>query len=205
MKYIDFKKQMAGFTAFSLNDIKAVNNNFQRRRLYEWQKKGYIKKVIKEYYVFSDLVLNEHILFEVANKIYSPSYISLSMALAFYNLIPESVYEITSISTRKTNKFKTSLAEFSYRTLKPKMFFGFRIIKYDTGYFKIAEPEKAILDYFYLRADLSNKIDFESLRFNKEVFLKSIDIVKLKRYLNLLNHKALTKRLTALMECMKND
>ncbi len=125
MQYNLFKSSLKDFTIFSLNDIKQVDPRFHRRRLNEWQIKGYLKKVIKGYYIFSDLEFNENILFEIANKIYSPSYVSFEMALSYYDLIPESVYGITSASTRRTYNFKTSIAEFNYRTIKPQLHFGY--------------------------------------------------------------------------------
>ncbi|MDI6736880.1 MAG: hypothetical protein QME42_11945, partial [bacterium] len=76
MRFIELKESLRGFTIFSLLDIKMIDSNFHRRRLNEWQDKGYIKKIIKGYYIFSDLELSEHLLFEIANRIYSPSYIS---------------------------------------------------------------------------------------------------------------------------------
>ena len=42
---------------------------------------------------------------EIANRIYGPSYISLEYALAYYRLIPETVYTITSATTKITRKF----------------------------------------------------------------------------------------------------
>ncbi|MFA5142987.1 MAG: hypothetical protein WC522_02300 [Candidatus Omnitrophota bacterium] len=101
MKYIEFRKIMGGFPVFSLSDIRQADPTFQRRRLNEWREKGYLKKVIKGHYIFSDLSLDENRLFEIANRIYAPSYVYFEMALAYYGLIPESVYGITSASTRK--------------------------------------------------------------------------------------------------------
>ena len=134
MQYLELKESLKGFTIFSLTDIKKLNGNFHRRRLNEWQDKDYIKKVSKGFYIFSSLELNENVLFEIANRIYTPSYISLEMALSYYHLIPESVYGITSVSTRRTYKFKTSIAEFNYRTINPQLFFGYDIVKYDNKY-----------------------------------------------------------------------
>jgi predicted transcriptional regulator of viral defense system len=105
MQYIEFKDSLKDFTIFSLNDIRRIDNRFFRTRLNEWQNKGFIKKVIKGFYIFSDLELNEKVLFEIANRIYSPSYISFETALFWHGLIPESVYGITSASTRRTYKF----------------------------------------------------------------------------------------------------
>lgn len=77
MKFLEFRNALKTFTLFSLNEIKKIDNNFHRRRLNEWQEKGYIKKIIRGYYIFSDFELNENVLFEIANKIHSPELFSL--------------------------------------------------------------------------------------------------------------------------------
>ena len=204
MQYVELKKALKDFTVFSLIDIKRVDSNFCRRRLNEWQDKGYIKKIVKGHYIFSDLEINENALFEIANKIYSPSYISLETALSYYHLIPESVYGITSASTRKTYKFKTQIAEFSYRAIKPNLFFGYNLISYNNKYFKIASIEKTILDYFYLNPEIKNKNDFASLRLNSELFLKQINEEKLRKFLDKFNKKALIKRTNSFLKFLKN-
>ena len=122
MKFLELKNELKNFPIFSLNEIKIIEPNFIRRRLNEWQDKGYIKKVIRGYYIFSDFQLSEEILFKIANRIYLPSYVSLESALSYYHLIPESIYGITSISTRKTYHFKTSIGEFIFRSIKPPLF-----------------------------------------------------------------------------------
>jgi len=165
----EFKEALKAFTVFSINEIRKIDNNFHRRRLNDWQEKSYIKKIIRGYYIFSDLELSENVLFEIANKIHSPSYVSLQMALLYYHLIPESVYRITSLSTRKTYKYTTPIGEFSYRKIKPELFFGYDIVGYNGKSFKIASIEKAILDYFYFNPHIS---EFESLRINVESFWK---------------------------------
>ena len=204
MKYIELKNTLKDFTLFSLNDIRKIEFNFFRSRLNEWQGKGFIKKIINGYYLFSDLNVNDHALFEIANRIYSPSYISFEMALSYYNLIPESVYKITSASTRKTSKFTTPLAQFHYRTIAPKFYFGYEIIEYNSKHFKIASMEKALLDFFYINNYLNNKADFESLRINKDVINTRINRKQLREFLGRFNKKSLTRRINSFMEFVKH-
>lgn len=200
MQYIELKETLKDFTIFSLNDIKKIDSRFFRSRLNEWQDKGYIKKIIKGCYIFSDLKLNENVLFEIANRIYSPSYISFEMAFSYYRLIPESVYEITSASTRRTYKFKTPIAEFSYRTISPRLFFGYNLVKYNNKYFKFASIEKAILDYFYINSNLTKNDNFESLRINKDIFFEQINEKKLHMYLEIFDKNSLTRRIKSFWE-----
>ena len=205
MQYVQLKESLKDFTVFSLNDIRRIDNTFHRRRLNEWQDKGYIKKVVKRYYIFSDLELNENVLFEIANRIYSPSYISFEMGLFYYHMIPESVYGITSASSRRTYKFKTSIAEFNYKTIKPELFFGYDIIRYDNKYFKIASPEKAILDYFYINSHLKKESDFASLRINKDMFSEQIGTKRLYAFLKKFGQKTLKNRINSFLEFLSAE
>lgn len=195
MRFLEFKQNLKEFIVFGLNDIRKIEPNFDLRRLSEWQDKGYIKMIRRGYYIFSDLEPSEPILFLIANKIYSPSYVSLEMAFAFYNLIPESVYAITSVSSEKTIKFKTEVGEFIYRRLKPELMFGYKLINCKNQNFKIAEIEKALLDYFYLNPHLKNENDFFELRFNVEEFRNIANREKLTFYLKEFKSKILAERI----------
>jgi len=194
MNFVEFKKKLGSFAVFSLKDIRKIEANFDLRRLNEWQKKGYLKIIRREYYIFSDLEINEQVLFLIANKIYSPSYISLEMVFSYYNLIPEAVYGITSVTSNKTNNFKTDFGEFIYRRIKPELMFGYKLVEYKNHNFRIAEIEKAVLDYFYLNPHLKTENDFIEMRFNSEEFKISADRSKLNRYLKAFDNKSLEKR-----------
>jgi predicted transcriptional regulator of viral defense system len=202
MNFIKLRDSLKEFTVFSLHDILQIDQGFHRRRLNEWQSKGYIKKVIKGFYVFSDLVLSENVLFEISNKIYKPSYISLESALSYYHLIPESVYGITSISTRRTYKFTSSMTEFGYRTVRPDLYFGYIVQAYNQKAFKIARPEKAVIDYFYLNPHLKNENDFESLRINTEQFFEIVDKEILLEYQTRFLQKSLKERIDRFIDIM---
>jgi len=195
MRFLEFKNKLNSFIIFNLNDIRKIEDSFDLRRLNEWQGKGYIKMVRRGYYIFSDLKLNESVLFLIANEIYSPSYISLEMAFSYYNLIPESVYGITSVTSQKTNNFETSSGKFIYRHIKPELIFGYKLIRYRNRNFKIAEIEKALLDYFYLNPQLKSEDDFIGVRFNIEEFKNKASKEKINRYLKAFNNKSLEKRI----------
>jgi len=204
MQYVQLKERLKDFTVFSITDVSKIDNNFHRRRLNEWQDKGYLRKIVRGYYIFSDVKLDEHALFEIANRIYAPSYISFEMALAYYGLIPESVYGITSACTRRTYTFKTKIGNFAYKTLRPRLYFGYDITENNDKNFKIASPEKAILDYLYLNSGIKNKNGFASLRLNRENFFKLIDKEKIEAFLNRFDQNTLTKRMRSLWRFMEN-
>jgi len=204
MRYIELLDRLKGFTVFSLNDIRSSGGRFHRRRLNEWQEKGYIKKIAKGYYIFSDLKLDEGALFEIANRIYSPSYISFEAALSYYGMIPEAVYGVTSASTRKTYSLKAPIAEFSYRTISTGLFFGYDLIKHGDKHFRIASPEKAVLDYCYINKTIKEDSGYASLRIDKEAFFKKVSVRILNVYLRKIGQKALAKRVKALLEFIKH-
>jgi predicted transcriptional regulator of viral defense system len=204
MRYIDLENSFKDFTIFSLSDIRRIDASFHRRRLNEWQDRGYIKKITRGYYINSDLEIDEHVLFEIANRIYRPSYISLETALSYYHLIPESVYGISSASTRRTYTFKTPIGEFSYKTIKPQLFFGYDLVGHDNRHSKIASIEKAILDFLYLNPHINAAPDFASLRINTDIFLKQAKEERLYGFLDRFAKKTLAKRVKSFLRFIKN-
>lgn len=204
MRYLELKEALKDFSIFSLNDVKKIDKTFYRSRLNEWQDKGYIKKVTKGFYLFNDVSIDENVLYEIGNKIYSPSYISLEKALSYYHLIPESVYGITSITTRTTRLLKTPIAGFSYRSIKPDFYFGYKIINYDNKSYLIAEIEKTILDYIYFNARLTTVDDFAGMRINVDEFKEQVNEQKLFKYLEAFGQKQLKLRTKRFLEAINN-
>ena len=200
MRYIDLKTKLKEILVFSLNDIRQWDPFFYRNRLIEWLEKGYIIRLRRDRYMFSDTDISGSRLFYVANRIYSPSYLSLETALSYYGFIPETVYSITSVTTRKTNEFENTFGKFTYRTLNSNLFWGYDIVQN----FQIAEVEKCILDYFYLNPNIENESDFIELRFNGEDFLKRYSKEKFIKYLKVFDNKALNNRVGKFMEFLKN-
>ncbi len=204
MRYIELKEQLKDFIVFSTSDIQKIDPFFHKQRLSEWQKKGYIKKIVNEFYIFSDLEINESALFVIANEIYNPSYISFEMALSYYDLIPETVYSITSASSRKTQNFETDIAAFSYRRIKPELMFGYALQKYKNHNFKIAEAEKAVLDFLYINPGIKTEGDFYELRINRDEFQQKINRKKMEEYLKLFENQSLKKRVNNFLEFMSH-
>lgn len=163
-----------------------------RQNLFNWQKKGRIIKLRRDLYVIRDKKIDLGL---VANKIYEPSYVSLEYALSFYQLIPEAVFGLTSVTTNKTKIFRNELGNFFYRHIKKELYFGF----YYFNNFLIAEKEKCLLDYFYLNL---GQVFFEK-KYLKELRLqnlKKLDRNKLKEYLKRFAVKKLEKFINFCLE-----
>lgn len=205
MNTIKFQKEFEPYNVFSLKDIRKIFPNFSYRQIDRWTKKGYILKIKQGFYVLADKDINENFLFLVSNRIYSPSYISLEKALKYYGLIPEEVFQITSVSTKKTTKFDTVIGNFSYRHISPKLFWGYKLVKDNNLKFLIAEPEKAILDYLYFHSDLNTNKDFKEMRINTGSFKEHINMKKFQKYLCAFGNKSLIKRVNIFLNTIKND
>lgn len=203
MKYLEFLDTFQDFPVFSIYDIEKAFPGFDRKALNVWQKKGYIQKIRNKWYCFANKNFKEEDRFLIANKIYSPSYVSLESALSFYGFIPEGVFLITSVSTLKTTHFGTPVGNFQYRNIQPSLFFGYRLERQQQGplsaWFKIATPEKAIIDYFYLHSHNREEADIESLRINWDEIAERVDLGKLKNMLVYIKSGALTQRINTFL------
>jgi predicted transcriptional regulator of viral defense system len=204
MQFIELKQNLNNFIVFSINDIKKIWPDFHRRRLNNWQDKNYIKKVTRGYYVFSDKEVNENVLYIIANEIFNPSYVSLESALSYYNLIPEGVYSVISVSSKKTILLKTFLGDFNYRKIKTELMFGYQLVNYQGHNFKMAEIEKAVLDYFYINSKMKTDDDFFEMRFNVQIFKEMVNMDKFDRYLKAFNNKSLERRIKKFLKFINN-
>src|SRR4030066_1115126 len=160
MRFREFETRIRALPAFNLNDVRKLDPGFHRQQLNYWHNQGTIKPLAGGYYILADRAMDERVLFMVGNKIYEPSYVSLESALAYYQVIPETVLGVTSVSSRKTKQYDSAWGVLSYRSIKPQYMIGYQVIEYSPGYkFKIASLEKAILDYLYLNSDIHSIAD----------------------------------------------
>lgn len=91
--------------------------------------------------------------FELAQRIYGPSYISMESALSAHGLIPEAVYTITSASLNRSCHFSTPRNDFSFTRIPQKEFY-IDVCRSDTpsdGCYFLASALKALTDLVYSR------------------------------------------------------
>jgi predicted transcriptional regulator of viral defense system len=102
------------------------------------------------------------------------AYVSFVSALHLHNMIEQIPQMITLASTSHTKIIRTKLGVFSFHQLTPKFFSGFNWYK-ETGKFLIAEPEKALVDSFYLSACKKKQFGhFPELFFPKSFSFKKV-------------------------------
>lgn len=208
MLYIEFKNKLSEFGIFSTTDIKKYFPGFDRRRLSEWQDKGYIIKIRNSWYCFPEYARHENSYWLTANLIHTPSYISLETALSWYQIVPEGAFSVTSVTTNKPRYYKTPLGDYFYNTIKPSLFFGYKFIEFDvdsgsrsfsnkinTRHIQIADIEKTILDFFYLNHHYNTEYDIRELRFNPIVLRDDLNKDKFYQYLDIFKSTALEKRI----------
>lgn len=205
MNKIDFQKRLIPYGVFSLENIYKSFPDFSYKQISRWQKDGFLIKIKQGFYTFADQKIDDYFLFLIANKIYEPSYISLEKALKYYGLIPEEIFQITSVSTKKTNTFNNPIGSFSYRHIKESLFWGYHFISNSNQKVLIADAEKAILDYIYLHSELKTENDFKELRINNNSFNENINLDKLNKYLSKFKNKKLNKRLEVFLKTIQND
>lgn len=196
MNYQSFYQQFRPRLIISLDEIRKYEPDFLKLNIINWTKKWYIKPIVKWRYIFADVHVQEDILCYIANKIYEPSYISLEMALSYYHLIPEGVFTVTSISSKKTQKFDTIFGTLVYHSIKNELMFGYTLKKIDNLTYKIADIEKAVLDFFYFKPYLSTAKDFEDLRFDCYEFLQQANLKKFAKYLQQYPSQKFKKQMT---------
>lgn len=200
MKYIDLNKFLKKIIVFSVKEMKLLDDKYSKYKTNSWVKKWYIKNIRKWYYIIADININEDILFLIANKSYYPSYISLETAFSYYNIIPEVVYNITSVTSKKTLEFNFQNSHFTYKKINSNIFFWYKTIKIWENIILMAEIEKALLDYLYLNKNINSIEDLEWLRLNKIELKKKINIQKLKKYSNFINKKFLINKTNLLIK-----
>lgn len=106
-------------------------------------------RVKQSLYILGDIYRKEDISKELlANSMYGPSYISMDYALSFYGIIPERVYEVTSVTTKMAKNYNTPLGRFTYIKSPVNLYSKDIAIKTnkDNTSFMIATVEKALCD-----------------------------------------------------------
>lgn len=204
MNFQDFQRQFKDRIVIRKSDILQVFSKFDNKNLVYWQKKWYIKKLINWFYYFSDLSINEVLLFFISNNIYHPSYISTYSAFSYYGIIPEQVFSITAVTTNITKKYDTNIWFFSYQNIKENLFWWYNVIEKRGVSIYFADIEKAILDFFYLNKRYKTKEDIEGLRFNADMINNRINIDKLNKYLKIFNNKSLNKKIDLFLNVIKD-
>jgi predicted transcriptional regulator of viral defense system len=198
MKYREFEALFRGCPIFDLSAVMLLTGEKKSNvlnTLARWKKEGRLIALRRGMYTLPGAVVRPTPAL-VANEIYRPSYLSLEWALSYYGLIPEAVFSCTSVTPRGGRKFSNPLGEFYYRHIKPTVYWGF--VQRTMGGFtiRIAEPEKALLDYWHLNSGVWTPERLEAMRLQQ---METIDAVKLHHYSRRWNSPRLERAVETVM------
>lgn len=205
MKYQELVHHFKAQKYFSLNQIRLYEPDFLVQNIYNRIDQGYLKQITKWWYCFNDSTFDESTVHTIATTIYTPAYISMESGLRRYDLIPEWVPMITWITTKKTQYLETSLGNWKWYHIHPKHFWGYALVKSSWwGSFRIAEPEKVLCDFFYLKSHLWRD-DFVGLRIDPWQRKEHISEKKLFEYAQRFWQKRLLRTITDFIYFMHHD
>ena len=149
-----FTKQTLVNTAKRISMPAATLNSYIQRGV----ARGELVCLKRGCYVTSDFFhkhkSNTDYRFYIANILLPTSYVSLESALQYYGVLAEAVdFAVTSVSLKTPRTFKNRLGVYTYRHISKRLFDGYSLTGNSFEY-KIAEPYKALIDFFYYRVNL---------------------------------------------------
>jgi predicted transcriptional regulator of viral defense system len=124
-----------------------------RVQLSRWMAQGRVIGLRRGVYTLSETYRRAPMIpVALARHLYTPSYLSGLWALGYYDLIPERVVWLTSVTPRVPRRFENPFGVFDYQNIKQEAFFGYRTATQSGAEMLVAEPEKALLDHWHLTA-----------------------------------------------------
>lgn len=153
------------------------------KRINLLSKAGWFKRIKKGFYLIIDSITARNqidiSLLSVANFLVKESYVSLSHALNFYNMFDQYARAIVSVTDKENKKYEVDDYIFVFSKVKKGMYFGFSEKIANGKLVRIADAEKALIDYLYLDKSFgSASMVFEKLRDHHQ----ELDLKKLQEY-----------------------
>jgi len=148
---------------------KAVGNALRRQ-----QRRGLVEHVSNKIYI--NKLAHDFSSKELVNLLRPEAYISLESALAEWGISTQSPSLLTCVTTGFGRKFRSPSVRIVYRHIGKPLYWGFQEKRTRHGHYKIAEPEKALLDWIYLKRQEGLPVALDELN------LRTTDREKLLRY-----------------------
>lgn len=177
MKWEDFLKEFSARPLFHSSMLRIFDDPpaHIEVQLSRWSRAGKLSRIRRGWYLIEKPYrvrdVSEPV---IANTVVQPSYLSLEWALGFYGLIPEAVFNPTSITTARGVEFTAQGRRYFYHHVQPSFFSGYEKTERGSDVFIIAIPEKALIDRIYISMRLGtfSKKWLEGLR------LQNLDILR---------------------------
>jgi predicted transcriptional regulator of viral defense system len=141
-----------GGTVFTPEELAVIwgisNYDYVKTKIAHYIKKGYLTRIARGIYVKDS---RDYELFELANKLRSPSYISLETVLLKEGVVFQADSRVSLVSYF-SQTITVAGRQFIYKKIKDNVLFDHRGIN-DAGHYFIAGRERAFLDMLYLYKD----------------------------------------------------
>jgi predicted transcriptional regulator of viral defense system len=150
---VSARLRTAGLELFSGRDLSLLfpgtGRGLLNLQLHQWARRGWVRRLKRGLYELAfpepsripDLV--------VANRLCSPSYVSLDTGLSHYGVIPEFAPQVTSVTPGTTRRFANQYGVFTYFSVMPAAFRGYGLATAGGRKVLMADPEKAVVDRLY--------------------------------------------------------
>jgi len=156
--------------ARELNTSEVAVGNALRRQ----EKRGLVEHLGKK--IFINRLVPDFSGRELINTLRPESYLSLETVLRDSGISTQSPTLLTCVTPGRPGDFRAKSVTISFRRISRNLFWGFREKQTRYGKYNIAEPEKALLDWVYLRRQEGSTINTD------EWDLQRLDRGKLLQY-----------------------
>lgn len=166
-----------------ISNILSINKESAKVTANRYVNNGSLLRIKRNFYITPTNLeqLKESDLFQLANIIQVPSYISLNSALSYYNISTQQLRGvIESVALKRTKSLYVNKNQFKYILVKKSFYNGF----IPENNFFIAVPEKALADAIYLSSMGRYNTDFDAIDFNK------INESKVSKYIKNTNNRS---------------
>jgi len=116
-----------------------------RKALGRQRKRGLVERVTHKIYI--NRLASDHTPYDLVNVLRPNSYVSLESALRFWGVSTQIPAAVTCVTTGKPREYGSHSFRIVYRSISEKLFWGFTEQRTRYSRYRIAEPEKALLDW----------------------------------------------------------
>lgn len=136
-----------------------------RRSFLRLAKRGMIEHFAKKWFI--NLLTRDFSGRELVNLLRPRSYVSLQTVLREVSVTSQTPVSITCVTAGEPASFSSRTVSITFRHIKPGLYWGFVSRRTLYGTYNLAEPEKALLDWFYLERKRGAEVVTDEFDFRK--------------------------------------
>ncbi len=178
-QWLEFFREHEEKTMFSFSDIVQLTDEDKNNvsvQLNRLVRSNAIKRVVRGWY---QNPFNQPSTEEIAMLIRYPSYLSMEYVLSKKDILSQTVYTLTLVTTKQTYNYSYDGRELEYHQIKKPLFFGYE----EQGFVLTAHVEKALLDLIYIRCVKTDEMDAKGvLSLTDDMYLDDLNKEQLTDY-----------------------